>query len=193
MADDTREIKPEGINEALGDIKLEERFASPQNRHNLSTAVQSTLLRTTTTDSVKKSRSTTPELQPLESTFSVKSPSPNSPSQTKMRIGSQSQTPKSEYDEENLGGDITVTVEPGKMPKLSRKQSQKVISRPATLFDDLPDVTSEATEIFQVIKDCIYGAKHMGSSEHDALDCDCSEEWSMIPSSFHRSGLLTEF
>ena len=81
-------------------------------------------------------------------------------------------------EEEIIGGDITVTVEPGKAPKLSRKSSQKVISRPPILYDDMPDSTEEASTVFQIIKDCIYGSKHMGSSEHDALDCDCSEQWS---------------
>lgn len=45
------------------------------------------------------------------------------------------------------------------------------------LFDQLPDATEDSTRAFQVISDCLYGAKHMGSSEHDALDCDCAEEW----------------
>ncbi|KAK5652484.1 hypothetical protein OQA88_10386 [Cercophora sp. LCS_1] len=62
-------------------------------------------------------------------------------------------------------------------PKLSRKASQKVVRAPPTLFDHLPDVTEESCSTFQVINDCLYGAKNMGSSEHDALDCDCAEEW----------------
>lgn len=89
---------------------------------------------------------------------------------------SASQTPKSE-PEDTISGEITVTVEPGKVPKLSRKQSQKVPSRPAPLFDHLPDATEDATSEFQVIKDCIYGSKYMGHSEVDSLDCDCSESW----------------
>ncbi|KAK3357121.1 histone-lysine N-methyltransferase, H3 lysine-36 specific [Lasiosphaeria hispida] len=62
-------------------------------------------------------------------------------------------------------------------PKLSRKASQKVVRNPPPLFDHLPDVTGEACTTFQVIGDCLYGAKGMGGSEHDALDCDCTEEW----------------
>ncbi len=62
-------------------------------------------------------------------------------------------------------------------PKLSRKASQKVTRSPPLLFDHLPDVTDESCKTFQVISDCLYGAKNMGSSEHDALDCDCAEEW----------------
>ncbi|KAA8567582.1 hypothetical protein EYC84_008057 [Monilinia fructicola] len=78
----------------------------------------------------------------------------NSPSQTPSRTQSTSQTPTSEdaEDEETIGGDITVTVEPGKAPKLSRKSSQKVIPRPPPLFNDLPDATEEAASVFQVTK-----------------------------------------
>ncbi|ROV98308.1 hypothetical protein VSDG_04482 [Cytospora chrysosperma] len=61
-------------------------------------------------------------------------------------------------------------------PKLSRKSSSKAARMPP-LFDHLPDATEDSTRAFQVISDCLYGAKHMGSSEHDALDCDCAEEW----------------
>jgi histone-lysine N-methyltransferase SETD2 len=100
-------------------------------------------------------------------------------SQSPIKKQSASQTPKSEDDEEEIiGGDITFTVEPGKAPKLSRKSSQKVVARPPNLFDDVEDSTEEAVTVFQVIKECIYGAKNMGNSEHDILDCDCSEQWS---------------
>ncbi|KAH8674062.1 hypothetical protein BX600DRAFT_378184 [Xylariales sp. PMI_506] len=61
--------------------------------------------------------------------------------------------------------------------KLSRKASQKLNSRPAVLFDNLPDATSEACSHFQLIPDCLYGSKSLGASEHGALDCDCNEEW----------------
>ncbi len=98
---------------------------------------------------------------------------------------SASITPKDEDEhEERLGGDITISVESTKAPKLSRKSSQKVVSRPPPLFDDLPDSTADAKQTFQVIKDCIYGSKYMGSSEHDALGCDCSEEWSKLSFGF---------
>lgn len=45
------------------------------------------------------------------------------------------------------------------------------------LFDHLPDATEESCKGFQVINDCLYGSKHMGASQHDALDCDCAEDW----------------
>lgn len=62
-------------------------------------------------------------------------------------------------------------------PKLARRPSSKSTGRSAPLFDHFSDVTEEACTHFQLINDCLYGSKHMGSSEHDALDCDCSEEW----------------
>ncbi|KAI1167445.1 hypothetical protein F5B18DRAFT_440576 [Nemania serpens] len=61
--------------------------------------------------------------------------------------------------------------------KISRKAWQKLPPRPTALLTDLPDVTAEACEHFQVIPDCLYGSKALGSTDHDSLDCDCSEEW----------------
>jgi histone-lysine N-methyltransferase SETD2 len=164
MADDTRDVKPEGVDAALGDMKLEEG-ESPDANGGYEQAP--------TPGCYKRSPSTTPG--PVKST-----------SQSPVKKQSASQTPKSEYDEEQIDSDITVTAEPGKAPKLSRKSSQKVISRPAALFDHVADATEEAISVFQVIKDCIYGSKYMGYSEHDALDCDCSEEW-------RKYGKLSEF
>lgn len=158
MADDARDSKPEPVDEALGEMKLEE---SPP-----STTLLTPNGTTGDAHSVKRSPSTTPGAL-------------KSGSQSPVKKQSASQTPKSEYDEheEVIGGDITVTVEPGQAPKLLRKSSQKIATRPAPLFDHLPDATEEATQVFQVIKDCIYGSKYMGYSESDALDCDCSEDW----------------
>ncbi|TQW00458.1 SET and WW domain-containing protein [Cordyceps javanica] len=63
-------------------------------------------------------------------------------------------------------------------PRLSRKSSRKATpTREPTLFDNLPNMTSEACKSFQVIPDCLYGSKHLGSTENDAFDCDCREEW----------------
>ena len=115
----------------------------------------------------KKSRSSTPAMA-------------NSRSQSPVTKQSAKQSPESGDGQEIIGGEVTVVVEDGKPPKLSRKASQKVISRPAPLFNDLPDATEEATSEFSVIKDCIYGGKYMGHSEHDSLDCDCSAEWSKL-------------
>ncbi|KAG0652403.1 Histone-lysine N-H3 lysine-36 specific [Hyphodiscus hymeniophilus] len=160
MADDTRHMKPEGVDVALEEMKLE--GDSPDGQDTI--VVNGAYEQAPTPGSYQRSPSITPG--PLKST-----------SQSPIKKQSATQTPKSEYDEVVLDGDITVTVEPGKGPKLSRKSSQKVISRPAPLFDHLADATDEAVSLFQPIKDCIYGSKYMGYSEHDALDCDCSEEW----------------
>jgi hypothetical protein len=159
MADDTRDSKPEAVNTALGEMKLEEELA-PE-----ALALNGTLDEAPTPELYKRSPSTT-------------SWQGRDTSQSPVKKDSSDETPKSEYDEETISGDISVTAEPGKTPKLIRKGSQKVVARPPPLFDHLPDATEEALSVFQVIKDCIYGSKYMGYSEHDPLDCDCAEEWS---------------
>jgi histone-lysine N-methyltransferase SETD2 len=80
-------------------------------------------------------------------------------------------------DESKPGSNSADTPDNSNTPRLSRKSSQKVEKTPPKLFDHLPDDTGVACDTFQVINDCLYGSKHMGSSEHDALDCDCAEEW----------------
>lgn len=164
MADDTRDVKPEAVDTALGEMKLEEGATEGK-------LVNGTHGGISTPADLKGS------LHPTLDAVKFESRSPPD-------MHNDSPTPKSEDEEheEFIGGDITVTVEPGKAPKLLRKSSQKVITRPAQLFDDLEDSTEEALSVFQVIKDCIYGSKYMGYSEHDALDCDCSEEWSKFTS-----------
>jgi hypothetical protein len=166
MADDTRDAKPEAVDAALDDMKLEEGDSPAEALDTI--ALNGTCEEAPTPNDIKRSRSSTPVAR-------------KSSSQSPIKKQSASQTPKSEYDEETVGGDITVSVEPGKGPKLSRKASQKIVARPPQLFDHLPDATDEALTVFQVIKDCLYGSKYFGSSNHDALDCDCSEEWSEQP------------
>ncbi|KAE9378964.1 hypothetical protein N431DRAFT_326970 [Stipitochalara longipes BDJ] len=162
MADDTRDTRAEVVDAALGEMKLEEGRSPSEAEDTI--ALNGTYDAPTPQD-VKRSRSSTPMAR-------------KSTSQSPIKKQSASQTPKSEDDEEEIiGGDITVTLEPGKGPKLSRKSSQKVVARPPRLFDDVEDSTVEAITVFQVIKECIYGAKSMGNSEHDILDCDCSEQW----------------
>lgn len=56
------------------------------------------------------------------------------------------------------------------------KPPRKASPHEPTLFGDLPDATSEACSNFQVITDCLYGSKNMGSTDNDAFDCDCREE-----------------
>jgi histone-lysine N-methyltransferase SETD2 len=80
-------------------------------------------------------------------------------------------------DDARSAADSASTPENGTAPKLSRKSSQKMARSPPSLFDHLPDATEDACSTFQVINDCLYGSRNMGSSDHDALDCDCAEDW----------------
>ncbi|KAI9890894.1 MAG: histone methyltransferase set2 [Vezdaea aestivalis] len=98
---------------------------------------------------------------------------PKFPSASPVKSEETMASPVSEV----VGATVTVKQEPGKAPKLSRTASKKITARPAPLFDHLEDSTGLATSSFQVITDCVYGSKNMGSSEHDALDCDCTENW----------------
>jgi histone-lysine N-methyltransferase SETD2 len=92
---------------------------------------------------------------------------------------SDANSPASSVSPEDVkpGSESASTPDQGPQPKISRKASHKVQQRPAMLFDHLPDATEESCKNFQVINDCLYGSKHMGASQHDALDCDCAEEW----------------
>lgn len=118
--------------------------------------------------------------EPHESNSSTPAPM-NGRSSSAVKSRSQSQSPvkkneSTDGNEEKLGGDITVKLEPGEPPKLARSSSQKVVSRPPQLFLDLPDRTAEAKSTFEVIEACSYGNKWMGYTEH-AMECDCAEEW----------------
>ncbi|KAL1878813.1 hypothetical protein VTK73DRAFT_7466 [Phialemonium thermophilum] len=75
------------------------------------------------------------------------------------------------------GSESASTPSNNEVPKLASKTSQNANAPPRQLFKHLPDVTAESCETFQVINDCLYGSKHMGASEHDALDCDCAQDW----------------
>jgi SET domain-containing protein len=89
--------------------------------------------------------------------------------------------------EETLGGDITLKMEPGKAPKLSRTASQKVISRPPPLYLDLPDSTSAAKQTFVVLPECTYANKTIGTTD-PALECDCQEEYDTTTKTNHACG-----
>jgi len=78
--------------------------------------------------------------------------------------------------EETVGGDITLKLEPGKPPKLARSSSKKILTRPPQLFLDYDDATSEARRTFEVILDCSYANKYLGTTDA-AYECDCNEEW----------------
>jgi histone-lysine N-methyltransferase SETD2 len=82
--------------------------------------------------------------------------------------------------EATIGGEVSLKMEPGKMPKLSRTTSQKVTARPPPLFLDEADKTEEACQGFQVIRDCEYQNKSLGLTEDEGLDevqCECDEEY----------------
>ncbi|EHL01139.1 putative Histone-lysine N-methyltransferase, H3 lysine-36 specific [Glarea lozoyensis 74030] len=79
--------------------------------------------------------------------------------------------------EEVDGDENTVSVEPEKIPKTSRKSAPKVASRPPILYNDLEDVVEEAVTKFDLLQQCRYGSKKLGASNSDPWDCDCPEEW----------------
>jgi histone-lysine N-methyltransferase SETD2 len=85
----------------------------------------------------------------------------------------QSQSPAADGVKSQSDGADT----PNAKPRLSRKSSHKTPTREPPMFDNYPDMTSESCKHFQVILDCLYGSKHLGSTEHDAFDCECREEW----------------
>ena len=77
---------------------------------------------------------------------------------------------------EVVAGEITVKLEPGQPPKLARTPSKTIVARCAPTFDSYEDKTEEATGVFQLLTECTYSAKYLGSTEH-AMECDCAEEW----------------
>ncbi|KAM7197708.1 methyltransferase [Rhypophila sp. PSN 637] len=96
------------------------------------------------------------------------------PTDSKMNSRAPSMSP----DQAKSASDSVPTPENGgSVSKLVRKASQKKARNTPQLFDYLPDVTEDACSTFQVINDCLYGSRNMGATEHDALDCDCAEEW----------------
>ena len=133
-----------------------------------------------------------PVAQPVkkEQSASVSGPTSQAGTGTPSSTKRQSRSPvKSESmaqspvvkpeEEETIGGDIEVKVEDGR-PKLSRKKSTKVEKRPPPLFFDYEDKTTEATSTFNILTDCTYANKQLGTTEH-ALECDCAEEWGKSP------------
>lgn len=98
-------------------------------------------------------------------------------SRSPIKMQSAADSPAVMSDEqETIGGDVTLKLEPGKPPKLSRSVSHKIEKRPPQLFLDYEDKTAEATTTFDVLPVCTYANKYLGTTEH-ALECDCSEEW----------------
>lgn len=103
------------------------------------------------------------------------SPKRQSRSPMKQHCAADSPAVKGEQ-QEVVGGGVTLKMEPGKPPKLARTTSQKVEKRPPPLFLEYEDKTPEAKAAFDVLPECTYANKYLGSTEH-ALECDCAEEW----------------
>ena len=100
--------------------------------------------------------------------------------QLKQESPSHSPDEVSTQREVVVGGDVTLKQEPGQAPKLGRTSSHKVTVGPPRLFADEPDKTDEAQRTFQMLSECSYSSKSIGSSSHDYMECDCSEEWGKI-------------
>lgn len=115
-------------------------------------------------------RTRTPSSIPPRSKSRTKSQSPDKPD------ASESSSPGDSAHEEVVGGEITLKMEPGKAPKLSRTASHKIVARPPPLYFDHPDVTNEAKDSFVVLPECTYANRSLGTTDH-ALECECSEEW----------------
>ena len=124
------------------------------------------------TDEIKEESASCNSLSPQDSPMKSASQSP-----FKQVNASQSPPTKMERHEEIIGGEVTVKQEPGQPPKLSRSTSHKIASRAPPLFQDYPDKTKEAKGTFELISECSYTSKWIGSTEHDSMDCDCAEEW----------------
>lgn len=112
------------------------------------------------------------------------------PNGSKGESASRSRSP--DDDVKPSPSDVSTPDTSSAAPRPNRKSSAKASrsatpsSRPnRTLFDQLPDATTEATSQFQVIANCLYGSKNMGSSDNDAFDCDCAEELRTSYCSYH--------
>jgi hypothetical protein len=107
-----------------------------------------------------------------------------------LKLESDAPSPASSTQEEMLGGDITLKMEPGpggRALKLSRSASQKIVPRPPPLYLDLPDSTEDAKTTFSVLPECTYANKHIGTTD-PALECDCNEEWDPVAKANHACG-----
>lgn len=99
-----------------------------------------------------------------------------SPTKRESALNSPALKPE---QEETIGAEVTLKLEPGKPPKLARSTSHKVEKRPPPRFLDYEDSTPEARSTFSTIQECTYANKYLGTTEH-ALECDCAEEWGKL-------------
>jgi hypothetical protein len=164
------DVKPESVADTVSDMTLDPGRPAD--------GPSSTTARSAKDEPVNSSPSSPgqPQIAGQNSSEKISASAVKSRSQTRSPVKAE---PDSDDMEQKVGGDITVKLEPGKPPKLSRSSSQKVIPRPPQLFNHLPDSLDEACSTFDVIEGCIYANKYMGYTEH-AMECDCSEEWGKI-------------
>ncbi|CAO2648234.1 Nn.00g075010.m01.CDS01 [Neocucurbitaria sp. VM-36] len=174
MSDSESEKKSAQLEPELRDMKLEEG-ATPAGKRNGTPQVKAE-------DAESLGRAPTPLAIPPRLKARSKSQSPV------VKQDSEAPSPgSSAQEEETVGGDITLKMEPGKAPKLSRTASQKIVSRPPPLYLDLPDATEAAKETFVVLSECTYANKHIGTTD-PALECDCGEEWDPVAKVNHACG-----
>jgi hypothetical protein len=122
-SDGIQDLKEEEVDEALGEMKLEEHVSS-----NIDEIVANGASpHPHTPNGFKKSPSTTPELHKSEGE-----------SPTKQQSASET---SEDGEGATIGGGIAFSAESGDALKLSRKASRKVILHTPRLFDHLPDVT----------------------------------------------------
>lgn len=160
---DGGELKPEVVADAVTDMKLE--------HVNSSESVDF--------DKIPSATPTTKEPNGFSS-GSRRGSQDESTSKSTSRHITPSPTKNEDEVEQKVGGEITLKIEPGQPPKLTRKSSRKIVPRTPQLFNDLPDSTDEATSTFEVMESCTYTNKYMGATDH-AIDCDCPEEWGTCP------------
>lgn len=163
MSDSDEDMKDQTLTEDEPETKLDDALAGA-----------------VTNGEVAHSRSRSPS-HPQDHNRTVKSRSTSHSPVKNVKKESGTSTPLgADGLEATIGGEVTVKIEPGKMPKLSRTTSQKVTARPAPLFLHEADKTEEACQGFQVIRDCEYQNKSLGLTEDEGLDevqCECDEEY----------------
>ena len=160
MADtDGDDVKKEGLEVEVRDMKLEQ-----EGDVGMGTIPTAESVKQERSASVAGSRTSTPRGVKRQSLSPVKPESM-----------AQSPAVKDE-DDTKVGGDVELRLDANDRPKLLRKQSHKVARRPPPLFLDYEDKTAEATSTFNILTECVYANKSLGTTEH-ALECDCAEEW----------------
>ncbi|KAH6671511.1 SET domain-containing protein [Plectosphaerella plurivora] len=134
---------------------------------------------------VKRSPSTTKEAHSRSRTparrnshSSSRPSSRNGPSSTSPgRRGRSTNTNRTNSPVKKESQSPTEAARRPKSRSASTSSGPKKTKKTVPLYNDLPDATEDSCTTFQVIPDCLYGSKNMGSTDVDALDCDCQEEW----------------